>query len=148
MPRTNLLTDTDSFDRYYGPLNAEWEQVQQENDFLDPFVSRSGFVRAEPVADGALPTRRRPTAAPPTWSPSSPTDHLDRWLRWVDEAERVPAEEQAALAADDLATRRNIADRDPANEMGDRFFGKDLTNTLVRALWGGDRQLPRAHEQG
>ena len=46
VPRSNLLTDTDSFDKYYGPLNAEWEQVQQDNDFLQPFVSRSGFVRA------------------------------------------------------------------------------------------------------
>ena len=139
-----LLTDTDSFDRYYGPLNAEWEQVQQENDFLSPFVSRSGFVRASlsPMAHAyTAPTDSRTTDVVTKLA----TDHLDRWLRWVDEAERVPVEEQAALAAYDLATRRNIADRDPANEMGDRLFGKDLTNTLVRALWGGDRELPRAH---
>lgn len=145
VPRTNLLTDTDSFDRYYGPLNTEWEQVQQHNDFLAPFVSRSGFVRASlsPMAHAyTAPTDSRTTDVVAKLA----TDHLDRWLRWVDEAERVPVEEQAALAADDLATRRNIADRDPANEMGDRFFGKDLTATLVRALWGGDRQLPRAHE--
>ncbi len=63
-------------------------------------------------------------------------DHLERWLGWVDAAEQVPADEQAALAADDLLTRRNIAERDPANEMGDRFFGPELTNTLVRALLG------------
>ncbi len=73
--------------------------------------------------------------------------HLERWIGWVDEAEQVPAEEQAALAADDELIRRNIAERDPANEMGDRFFGPEMTTTLVRALWGGDRQLPRAHEQ-
>lgn len=145
VPRTNLLTDTDSFDRYYGPLNAEWEQVQQDNDFLKPFVSRSGFVRSSlsPMAHAyTAPTDSRTTDVVTKLA----TAHLDRWLAWVDEAERVPVEEQAALAADDLATRRNIADRDPANEMGDRFFGKDLTNTLVRALWGGDRQLARAHE--
>ena len=45
-------------------------------------------------------------------------------------------------------TRRNIAERDPANEMGDRFFGQEMTSTLVRALWGGDRQLPRAPAAG
>ena len=64
VPRTNLLTDTDSFDRYYGPLNAEWEQVQQENDFLEPFVSRSGFVRASlsPMAHAyTAPTDSRTT---------------------------------------------------------------------------------------
>ena len=143
--RTNLLTDTDSYDRYFGPLNSEWEQFQQDNDFLAPFVSRSGFVRASlsPMAHAyTAPTDSRTTDAVSELA----TKHLDRWLRWVDEAERVPADEQAALAADDLAIRRNIAERDPANEMGDRFFGKDLTNQLVRALGGGDRQLPRAHE--
>jgi len=70
-------------------------------------------------------------------------EHLDRWLGWVDEAERVPAEERAALAADDEAIRRNIAERDPANVMGDRYFGAETTQRLVRALWGGDRVLPR-----
>lgn len=147
VPRTNLLTDTDSFDRYYGPLNADWERVQQENPFLAPFVSRSGFVRASlsPMAHAyTAPTDSRTTDVVSELA----TAHLDRWLAWVDEAERVPADEQAALAADDQATRRNIAERDPANEMGDRFFGQELTATLVSALWGGDRQLPRAHERG
>jgi hypothetical protein len=145
VPRSNLLTDTESFDKYYGPLNAEWEQVQQQNDFLEPFVSRSGFVRASlsPMAHAYTATIDSRTTDLVT---QLATDHLERWLGWVDEAVKVPAEERAALAADDLATRRNVAERDPANEMGDRFFGKELTNTLVRALWGGDRELPRAHE--
>lgn len=143
VPRSNLLVDTDSYDRYYGPLNSEWEDVQFGHDFLAPFVSRSGFVRASlsPMAHAyTAPCDSRTTDLVTRIA----HDHLDRWLSWVDEAERVPAEEQAQLAADDLATRRNVAERDPANEMGDRFFGKDLTNQLVRALWGGDRQLPRA----
>lgn len=146
VPRTNLLVDTDSYDRYFGPLNAEWEQVRHENDFLDPFVSRSGFVRASlsPMAHAYTATTDSRTT---DLVSKLATDHLERWLGWVDAAERVPAEEQAALAADDLLTRRNIAERDPANEMGDRFFGPELTTTLVRALWGGDRTLPRAHEQ-
>ena len=41
-----------------------------------------------------------------------------------------------------------MLERDPANEMGERFFGPDMTNTLIRALWGGDRQLPRPLERG
>ncbi|MBM9459187.1 hypothetical protein JK386_04680 [Nocardioides sp. zg-536] len=145
VPRTNLLVDTDSYDRYYGPLNAEWEQVQQENDFLKPFVSRSGFVRASlsPMAHAYTATIDERTTELVT---KLAHDHLDRWLGWVDAAEKVPAEEQAALAAADLATRRNVAERDPANEMGDRFFGKELTEQLVRSLWGGDRELPRPHE--
>jgi hypothetical protein len=69
--------------------------------------------------------------------------HVDRWLGWVDAAPAVPAAERDALAAADLATRRNIAERDPANVMGVRYFGEETTDRLVRALWGGDRELPR-----
>lgn len=55
----------------------------------------------------------------------------------------MPESERAALAETDLTIRRNIAERDPANVMGVRFFGEETTNKLVRALWGGDRELPR-----
>ncbi len=146
VPRSNLLVDTDSFDKYYGPVNERWEQVRQDNDFLEPFISRSAFVRAglSPLAHCYLaPADQRTTDLVAELA----EEHLERWIGWVDEAEQVPAEEQAQLAANDLLTRRNIAERDPANEMGERFFGPEMTNTLVRALWGGDRQLPRAHEQ-
>ena len=64
-------------------------------------------------------------------------------MAFVDAAEPVPEERRAQLAADDLTRRRNIAERDPANIMAVRFFGEELTDRLVRALWGGDRQLPR-----
>ena len=145
VPRSYLVTDTDSFDRYYEPVNERWEQVRNENSFLEPFVSRSAFVRA-----GLSPTAfcyMAPAADDMTSLVTElAEEHLDRWLGWVDQAETVPVEEQAALAADDEAIRRNIAERDPANVMGDRYFGAETTQQLVRALWGGDRVLPRAHE--
>lgn len=146
VPRSNLLTDTDSFDRYYGPVNERWEQVRGDHDFLDPFVSRSAFVRAglSPTAFCYMaPADERTTALVSELA----EEHLERWLGWVDAAPRVPVEEQAALAAADEATRRNIAERDPANVMGERYFGADMTDRLVRALWGGDRVLPRAHQR-
>lgn len=144
VPRSYLMTDTDAFDRYYAPLNEEWERVQAENDWIEPFVSRSAFIRASlsPTAFCFMaPGDRRTTDLVTDLAER----HLERWISWVDGAERVPAEEQAELAASDLAIRRNVAERDPANEMGDRFFGEEMTQRLVRALWGGDRTLPRAH---
>ena len=36
-----------------------------------------------------------------------------------------------------------LAERDPANVMGVRYFGEQMTADLVKALWGGDRALPR-----
>ena len=142
VPRTYLATDTDSFDRYYEPLNARWEQVRNDHDFLEPFVSRSAFVRAGLVADRAVLHGSDADQLTELVTELA-EEHLERWLGWVDEAEQVPAAERAALAADDEAIRRNIAERDPANVMGDRYFGVETTQHLVRALWGGDRVLPR-----
>ncbi len=142
VPRSYLVTDTESFDKYYEPVNERWEQVRNEHT--------TASSRSSAAAPSSAPASRRPRSA--TWRrPTSrmtdlvtelAEEHLDRWLGWVDEAEQVPAEEQAALAADDEAIRRNIAERDPANVMGDRFFGPETTQRLVRALWGGDRELP------
>ena len=39
--------------------------------------------------------------------------------------------------------RRAIADRDPANIVGEQLFGKEMADKLVRGLWGGDRVNPR-----
>jgi len=142
VPRTHLLADGDYYDRYYEPLNEEWLEVREANPELEWFTSRAGFIRSSlsptaqcysfPRSERHLDLVRRLTH-----------EHVDRWLRWVDEAEPVPESERAALAAGDLAIRRNIAERDPANVLGVRFFGQETTDRLVRGLWGGDRELPR-----
>ena len=71
------------------------------------------------------------------------TEMMDRWLAWVDLAQPVAEEERSALAARDLFVRQTIANRDPANVMADKFFGKELASRLVGTLWGKDRQNPR-----
>ena len=145
IPRKNLLTDMDYFDKYYEPYNAEWEQVAFQNDWIDPFISRSALVRASLSPNAhcfRAPSEDRMTAL----STELAERALDRWLGWVEEATPVPVEERAALAEADLLIRKNIAERDPANDMGDRFFGREMTEKLVRALWGGDRELPRPLE--
>jgi hypothetical protein len=38
--------------------------------------------------------------------------------------------------------RRTICERDPANVIAERLFGKELTARLVSTLWGGTRTLP------
>jgi hypothetical protein len=142
VPRAHLLQDGDYYDRYYEPLNEEWLAVREQHPELEWFTSRAGFIRSSlsptahcysfPRAEKYIALVRRLTH-----------EHVDRWLAWVDEAEPVPAAQRAALAENDLAMRRNIAERDPANVMGVRFFGQETTDRLVRGLWGGDRELPR-----
>ncbi|MCP4812684.1 MAG: oxidoreductase, partial [Planctomycetaceae bacterium] len=65
------------------------------------------------------------------------------WLGWVDEAEKTPVESRAAIAQRDEQIRRNICERDPANNLGDKLFGKDNSDAMVATLWGGLRTLPR-----
>ncbi|MEU0481210.1 oxidoreductase [Streptosporangium sp. NPDC006013] len=142
IPRVNLAERADYYDRYYAPLDADWVRFKEENPDFTWFTSRTGFIRASlspnvycysfPRAQQHIDVVRELLDA-----------RVDRWLRWVDEADPVPEADRPALAAADLAIRRNIADRDPANVMGVRYFGEETTGKLVRALWGGDRVLPR-----
>ncbi|MET8049689.1 oxidoreductase [Streptosporangium sp. NPDC005286] len=142
IPRVNLAERADYYDRYYAPLDADWVRFKEENPDFTWFTSRTGFIRASlspnvycysfPRAQQHIDVVRELLDA-----------RVDRWLRWVDEADPVPEADRPALAATDLAIRRNIADRDPANVMGVRYFGEETTDKLVRALWGGDRVLPR-----
>ncbi|GAA5071083.1 oxidoreductase [Nocardia iowensis] len=142
IPRGDLVGDTSYFDSYYAANDEPWLKFKEEHPDFAWFTSRTGFIR------GSL----SPTAycySFPSTRPNLDTvadllrARVDQWLGWVAAAEPVPAEEQSALAARDLAMRRNIAERDPANVMGERMFGAQLTERLVRALWGGDRVLPR-----
>jgi hypothetical protein len=61
---------------------------------------------------------------------------LERWLKWVDEAEAMPEDARAALAERDLFLRRSSAERDPGNKLAAQMLGTELTNKLIRALWG------------
>ncbi|MEV6968226.1 oxidoreductase [Hamadaea sp. NPDC051192] len=141
VPRTNLMVDGDYYDRYYAGLDEAWLAHRADPEF-EYFVSRAGFIRASlsPTAYCySFPRNERTIGV----VRGILTDYVDRWLRWVDEAEPVPAADRAAQAELDLAIRRNIAERDPANVMGVRYFGQETTDRLVRGLWGGDRTLDR-----
>ena len=141
VPRSDLMVDLEHLDTYYEPVNEEHLDVRSRPGLAN-FVSRGLYVRQSlsetahcfscDDVDLALTTVR-----------DLAHRHLDRWLQWVDEAPATDPAERPALAARDEAIRRNIAERDPANVMGVRYFGEELTADLVRALWGGDRVLPR-----
>jgi hypothetical protein len=144
VPRSDLSVDLDSLDRYYEPVNERWLQIRSDDRFT-AFVSRSLYIR-QVMSETSFCYSCEGTADDLATIRELAHGEMDRWLGWLDEAEPVPADERAALAERDLHVRRTTADRDPANELGERFFGKELTDRLVRALWGGDRQLPRPHE--
>lgn len=143
--RKQLLVDIDYLDRYYAPANQRWLEVRERPD-VSVFTSRSVEVRSALTPTALLYLMPR---ADETVELIRELAHegIDRWLGWLDDAQPVPEDERAALAARDLAMRRNIAERDPANGVVERALGADTANALVRALWGGDRALPRPGER-
>jgi len=140
-PRADLAVDTAYLDRYYSQVNDQYMQVLNDPE-LPSFVSQDlctrQYVSPTAICLGGI------KASPAMLERLSEMAHahLDRWLKWVDEAEAVPFSEREALAKRDLYIRRTIAERDPANAVATRLYGEDMKNELVRALWGGDRILP------
>lgn len=142
LPRVDLWTDIAYFDKYYEPGNERFMQLRNDERF-SPFVSQSASMR---LYQTALSNCYMVPANDETIAIVRETAHemLDRWLDWIDEAEPVPEAERAALAARDQFVAKTICDRDPANAIAERLFGKETADDLVKTLWGGNRTLPRA----
>ncbi len=141
IPRVDLMVDLDYLDKYYLPVNNKWREFQDNPDYR-PFISRDVYMRTS-VSQTGFVYLVQPTDKAVSEIRDLAHWMFDGWLKNVNEAEPTPASERPALAARDLAVRRAIADRDPANVVGEQLFGKDMADKLVRGLWGGDRVNPR-----
>jgi hypothetical protein len=141
-PRVHYLTTPGYMDRYFEQANGQYIELMKD-ERLEPFISQSTYVRAltspvalcflsKPDADGVVDLIRTNAA-----------QFLDRWLAWVDDAEPVRRQDYVELAHRDLELRRHAAERDPANVVPERIYGTELARGVVRALWGGERKLPR-----
>ncbi len=142
VPRADLVSDLDYLDRYYEPRNATKLRFEADEAFR-PFVSRTLYMR-QAQSQTSLCYTAKPTAEHIASVREAAHEMLDQWLGFVAQAKVLPASKQAELAARDLRVRRAISERDPANIMGEKIFGKELTNRLVGTLWGQGRALQRA----
>lgn len=133
MPRLDLAANPQYAEKYYGAeVNDNFIDFQRDDNF-SAFVSRDLYTRVAqtpcslcygaPINDSNLETIRQKSH-----------QQLDRWLAWVDAAEPVPESDRAALAARDLKIRRTICEKDPANVVAEKLFGKELTQQLVDTL--------------
>ncbi|HEY9596870.1 MAG TPA: red chlorophyll catabolite reductase [Cyanophyceae cyanobacterium] len=139
IPRTNLLMDLDYLERYYQPVNPTFLRLQADTR-LSLFTSKSTYIRLfqSPIS---LCYTCSATEEMLELVRTTAQEMLDRWLIWVDEAEPLPEEARKILAEQDLFLRRSSSERDPGNAMAAQMFGTELTNKLIRALWGGDRTI-------
>lgn len=139
IPRTEMLTDLDYLERYYEPVNQTFLKLQSDSRLV-AFTSKSPYIR---LFQSPMSLCYTSSTGEDTLELTRTIAHemLDRWLIWVDEAETVPENAREALAARDLWLRRTSAERDPGNKLAVQLLGAELTDKLVRSLWGGDRIL-------
>jgi len=121
-PRVDLRTNYDYLLKYYEPANADFLKFRSDPNWTR-FVSHGTYLRAlmSPIA---------------TSSHTELTDEnidtcekylekfIDRWFRWLDEAEEVPAAERAAQQDYDFKVRELGYRTDPMNILPQKIFGQ------------------------
>lgn len=142
LPRVDIWANAEYGDKYLQPANDRFLQLRNDERF-SPFVSQDMSMRAYQTAVSNC------YMVPPTDETialirEAAHEMMDRWLGWFDDPDIVPENEREAMAARDLYMRQTICERDPANVIADRLFGKEMADELIETLWGGNRTLPRA----
>ncbi len=125
-PRVDLRTHLDYLQKYIEPANEDFLKFRSDPDWTR-FVSHGTYLRAlmSPIA---------------TSSTAELTDDnidtcekflggfVDRWFRWLDEAETVPEAERAAQQEYDFTIRELGYRTDPMNVLPQKIFGAEEFN--------------------
>ncbi len=138
IPRKHTTVHPEYLDKYLAPSNEQFLKLNDDKRFK-PFISQSTYVREAISAGGFTFIAQPETKGTVETFEEAAVEFFDRWIGWSKEEDPVPEEKREALAAQDLAIRRNTAELDPANIVVENLYGKKLTDKLVRGLWGGDR---------
>lgn len=141
IPRVDLLANPEYADQYYAAANEEFLDAEEDPRF-NPFISRDLYTRVA-MTPTAIAYSATPDQDVLEKVKKLALARLDRWLDWVDAAEKTPGEQRAAIAARDEHVRKTICVRDPANNLAVKLFGEQAAEEMVSTLWGGTRTLPR-----
>lgn len=139
IPRVDLWADLSYGERYYEPAQDTYLKLRNDPN-LTFFVSKGLYVRQvqSPVN---LCFTCPGTEASLALIQQTAHEMSAQWLRWVEQAEPVPVEAQAALSQRDRQMRRISAERDPGNAAVVRLFGHEFADRLVRSLWNQNPTL-------
>jgi hypothetical protein len=125
-PRMDLRTNFDYLKKYYEPANEDFLKFRSDPDWTR-FVSHGTYLRSlmSPVATSATAelTDDNIDTCEKFLGP-----FVDRWFRWLDEAEEVPEEERAAQQKYDFTVRELGYRTDPMNVLTQRIFGDEEFN--------------------
>lgn len=134
VPRRDLMTDLDYLHTYYDEDNSDYLELRGDPRFSWS-VSHGTYMRAylSPSAH-SYTTERTPEMIEVL------RDHVnrrfDRWMRWVENAKPVPAQEREALQERDHLIREYGYTQDPMNAISKRFLGEERTQQLLEVRYG------------
>lgn len=121
-PRVDLRTNYDYLLKYYEPVNAEFLKFRSDPTWTR-FVSHGTYLRAlmSPCATSSHAELNDDNIG--TCEKYLET-FIDRWFRWLDEAEEVPHEQRAAQQEYDYKVRELGYRTDPMNVLPQKIFGQ------------------------
>lgn len=137
-PRVDLRTNYDYLLKYYEPANAEFLKFRADPAWTR-FVSHGTYLRAlmSPVATSAHAELNDDNIST---CEKYLVGFVDRWFRWLDEAETVPEEERAALQDYDYTVRELAYRTDPMNVLPQKVLGMEEFNRRLE-MRIGTRQI-------
>ena len=141
LPRVELAAHPEYADKYYQELNEEHLRLHKD-PALTPFISQNLYMRVAQTPASLCFTAPDNAANMKTIQDTS-AKLVEQWLANVEKSAVLTGARRAAQAKRDEFIRRSVAELDPMNALVQRMYGPDLTAKLVKALWGGDRALPR-----
>jgi len=137
IPRRDPWVHDAHLDRYHRAFNQQFMDMEADRRF-SRFVSQEHYIR-NALSPVGLCVQGEPTPDNIAHCLNIAEQMLTQWIAWVKDPEFVPEDERDVIAARDLAMRRTICQRDPANIVAEKVLGPELTETLVRVMWGADR---------
>jgi hypothetical protein len=125
-PRVDLRTNLDYLQKYIEPANEDFLKFRSDPDWTR-FVSHGTYLRAlmSPIATSS--TAELNDANIDTCE-NFLGGFVDRWFRWLDEAETVPEAERTAQQEYDFTVRELGYRSDPMNVLPQKIFGAEEFN--------------------
>ena len=137
-PRVDLRTHYDYLVKYYEPANEDFLKFRSDPNWTR-FVSHGTYLRAlmSPVAVSSHAELNDENIGT---CEKFLTRFVDRWFRWLDDAETVPENERAAQQAYDYKVRDLGYRTDPMNVLPQRILGMEEFNRRLE-MRIGTRQM-------
>jgi hypothetical protein len=125
-PRVDLRTNYDYLMKYYEPANADFLKFRSDPAWTR-FVSHGTYLRAL-MSPTAISSHAELNDDNISTCEKFLTGFVDRWFRWLDDAETVPENERAAQQAYDYKVRELGYRTDPMNVLPQRVLGEQEFN--------------------